>query len=243
VKRITLALASAVFCAGVATAQPVVSSALNAASYALPELPGSGLAQGSMFIVFGQRLGPATLDIINSFPLPTTLASTSIRVTVSGTTVDAYIIYSSAGQVAAILPSRTPSGPGTLTLTYNGQTSGALNVRVVPSAFGAFSVNQAGSGPGIVQNFVSQTDLPINALTRPARAGQTAILWGTGLGPVTADERAGAVPGDLPLSVEVYVGGRRANVSYKGRSGCCAGSIRSCSSFRRACRAATYRWW
>ena len=182
-----------------------------------------GIARGSMFVIFGQRLGPATLNIINSFPLPLALDGTSIKVTVGTTTVDAYLIYTSAAQVAAILPSSTPTGNGTLTLTYNG-TSAPLQIRVVGSSFGVFAVNQAGSGPGIVQNVNSESDRPINALNKPARPGQTMILWGTGLGPVTADERAAAVPGDLAgISVEVYVGGRLATVTYKGRSGCCAG--------------------
>ena len=176
-----------------------------------------------MFIVFGQRLGPANIRLIDRFPLQTTLEGTSIKVTVGGTTVDALMIYTLASQLAAILPSNTPVGTGTLTVTYNGQTSAPLSIRVVRSSWGTFSVNQAGSGPGILQNFLTQENQPINALTRPARPGQTVILWGTGLGPVTANEVAGPVPGDLPINVEVYVGGRLATVTYKGRSGCCAG--------------------
>jgi uncharacterized protein (TIGR03437 family) len=107
-KQLTTVVASAMLCAGTAFAQPVVSAAQNAASYALPGLPNGGLARGSMFVIFGQRLGPATLNIINSFPLPLALDGTSVKVTVGTTTVDAYIIYTSAGQVAAILPSNTP---------------------------------------------------------------------------------------------------------------------------------------
>jgi uncharacterized protein (TIGR03437 family) len=223
VKKLTILLASVAIFTSATFAQPVVSSAVNAASYALPELPSSGIAQGSMFIVFGQRMGPATLSIINNFPLPVQLEGTSIKVTAGGTTVDAYMIYTSAGQLAAILPSGTPVGNGSLTVTYNGQTSAALQIRVVAAAFGTFSVNQAGSGPGIVQNVNSEVDRPINALNKPARPGQVMILWGTGLGPTTANERAGVVPGDLPVNVELLVGGKPASISYKGRSGCCAG--------------------
>jgi hypothetical protein len=56
-----------------------------------------------------------------------------------------------------------------------------------------------------------------------AQPGQTVILWGTGLGPVSGDEAAGPLPGDLNIPVEVYVGNKPANVGYKGRSGCCVG--------------------
>ena len=79
--------------ASYANAAPTIAQngILNGGSYALPGLPNSGIAQGSIFVVFGQELGPATLVQVSSFPLPTSqgLAGTSIRVTVGGTTVDA----------------------------------------------------------------------------------------------------------------------------------------------------------
>lgn len=206
-------------------AQPVIGTGgvLNVASYAFSGLPNSGIAQGSMFAVFGQRMGPATLQQINSFPLPLNLAGTSIKVTVAGTTVDAFLIYTSAAQLAAILPSNTPIGTGTITVTYNAQTSPTAPIRVVKSSFGSFAVNQAGSGPAVVQNVISETDRPVNSLTKAARPGQYMILWGVGLGPVTGNEAAGVILGDLPAAVEVYVGNKLATITYKGRSGCCSG--------------------
>jgi hypothetical protein len=47
-------------CASLAQAQPIVRAALNAVSYTAPGLPGSGIAQGSIFAVFGSNLGPTT---------------------------------------------------------------------------------------------------------------------------------------------------------------------------------------
>ncbi|MGH9629615.1 MAG: hypothetical protein ACRD7E_14965 [Bryobacteraceae bacterium] len=93
----------------------------------------------------------------------------------------------------------------------------------VRSSFGAFTVNQAGSGPAIVQNVFSETDRPVNSLTKAARPGLTLILWGTGLGPVSGNEAGGPLPGPIQSDAEVFVGGKRASVIYKGRSGCCAG--------------------
>jgi hypothetical protein len=50
------------------------------------------------------------------------------------------------------------------------------------------------------------------------------ILWGTGLGPVTGDETQPPVVGDHPeFEVQVYVGGKEAEVDYRGRAGCCSG--------------------
>jgi uncharacterized protein (TIGR03437 family) len=211
-----------------ASAQPVIASlgVRNGGSYALPGLPNSSIAQGSIFIVFGQNLGPAKIVQVSSFPLPTSqgLSGTSVQVTVSGTTVYAIMLYTLAGQVAAVLPSNTPVGSGTVTVTYNGSTSAPAPITVIPSSVGIFSVNQAGSGPGVLQNVNSATDRPLNSATQPATPGQVIILWGTGLGPVTGDEAAGPLPGDMPnLDLHVFVGGSEAPIQYRGRSGCCTG--------------------
>jgi uncharacterized protein (TIGR03437 family) len=172
-----------------------------------------------MFIVFGQNMGSANLVQVNSLPVPATLGGTSIRVTVGGTTVNTLMIDSSARQVAAVLPSNTPAGDGTLTLTLNNQTSPPAPIRVVPSSFGMFTRNSGGSGPAIVQNFISQTQQPINGLIAAAQLGQTVILWGTGLGPVSGNEAAAPLPGDLAIPVEVYAGNQPATIAYRGRSG------------------------
>ncbi|HYP08073.1 MAG TPA: hypothetical protein VER03_17710 [Bryobacteraceae bacterium] len=208
--------------AAVAYAQPRITAGAvtNAASYVSPDLPNGAVARGSFFVIKGQNMGPAQIQVNSSLPFPRELAGTSIKVTVGGTTVDAYMYYTSANQVAAILPSNTPSGTGTVTVTYNGQTSATAPIRVVDSSFGIFTLNQAGSGPGIVQNALSGTDIRLNTLTESARPGGVAIIWGTGLGPVTTPNEAGQAPtiADLPTAVEVYIGGQRANVLYKGRS-------------------------
>ncbi|OFW09468.1 MAG: hypothetical protein A3H27_02380 [Acidobacteria bacterium RIFCSPLOWO2_02_FULL_59_13] len=208
--------------------QPSIASngILNGASYALPGLPNAGIAQGSIFVIFGQNLGPASLVQVSSFPLPTSqgLAGTSVKVTVGGTTVDAIMLYTSAGQVAAVMPSNTPLGSGTVTVTYNNQTSNSASVTVVRNSFGVFALNQAGSGPGVIQNYNSAADAPFNTVTEAARPGQVVILWGTGLGPVSGNEAGQALPGDMTnVSARVLVGGREATVQYRGRSGCCVG--------------------
>jgi uncharacterized protein (TIGR03437 family) len=211
-----------------AAAQPVIASlgVRNSASYSLPGLPNSGIAEGSLFIVFGQNLGPAKIVQVSSFPLPTSagLAGTSIQVTINGTAVDAIMLYTLATQVAAVLPSSTPVGTGTMTVTYNGQTSAPAPITVVKSTFGIFAVNQSGTGQGVLQNVNSQTDRPFNSSTESAQPGQVIILWGTGLGPVIGNEAAGPLPGDMPnLDVHVRVGGKDAVIQYRGRSGCCTG--------------------
>lgn len=204
-----------------ATGQPVIGSGgiLNNASFALPGTPNSSIAQGSLFAVFASNLGVSGVTTQPRYPLQTTLAGISGRVTSGGQTFDLIPAYVTAAQVGFVLPSRTPVGNGTVTITANGQTSAPAPITIVANSFGTYAVNSAGSGAGIITN----TNFQILGLASAAQAGETIIIWGTGLGAVTGDEIAApAQQVDLTsLSVQVYVGGRQATVLYRGRSSCC----------------------
>jgi len=108
-------------------------------------------------------------------------------------------------------------------ITYNGHAGQAGAFRVVRSSPGVLAQNQAGTGSALAQNFISATDQPRNALSRPAKPGQVITLWATGLGPITDNDAIVPVPRDLNINLQVLVGGKPATVRYKGRSGCCSG--------------------
>jgi uncharacterized protein (TIGR03437 family) len=203
-----------------AAVRPTVNQGgvLNAASYGLDLLPNNGVAQGSMFVVFGSALGPTTLTQASGFPLPTSLGGTSIQVISGSTTVNAIMLYTSTSQVAAILPSTTPIGFASLTLTYNNQASASVSIQVVGTNFGIFSRSQTGGGPAVVQNYVSGTQQPLNSPLAPANPGQVMILWGTGLGASPGSDALPPAGGNLPVAVQVWVGNQQATVQYSGRS-------------------------
>ncbi len=203
-------------------AAPAIVSAVNAASHLPAELPNSGIARGSLFTIEGLELGPSQPAHAEP-PLSVSLGGTSVRVASGGASVDCWLTYAAAGQLTAILPSAAPVGEAKVVVTRDGESSPPFDILVVESAFGIFTRNQAGSGPAVAQNAEGGANLPFNALTQPARPGQTVTLWGTGLGPAARDEASGPLPGDLASSVEVFVGGLPAAVSYRGRSNCCAG--------------------
>ena len=107
----TCALA-ALFATGV-FAQPKIfltntgsSKIQNNYSYILPGMPNYGIAQGSIFDIFGVGLATATSDL-QSVPLRTVLNGTSVDVTVNGVTTHAILYFVSDGQIAAICPSET----------------------------------------------------------------------------------------------------------------------------------------
>ena len=159
-------------------------------------------------------MGPAVLAQVQSYPVPKQLAGTSVKVTIGGTATDALMVYTSAGQVAAILPSSTPVGTGTVTVTYNSQTSAGLPVTVVSNNFGMYTLSQDGTGPAVVTTGAIQAI----TLTSPAKPGDTLILWGTGLGPYSGDETNPPAETGLNVNASVFVGDLPATISYKGRS-------------------------
>lgn len=208
----------AIACAAAVAAAPSINGVVNAASWLPTALPNSGIAQGAMFIVSGSGLGPSTLQSApNKFPLPTTggLAGTTITVTVGGVTETCIMLYSYAGQVAAILPSATPIGTGTLTLTYQSASS-TFAVQVVAASFGTFALNEDGSGPGIFTNL----SYSVITMTNAAHPGDTLVIWGSGLGAVQGNEADGA-PTTLNLDVghvQVLIGNQLVTPIYAGRS-------------------------
>jgi uncharacterized protein (TIGR03437 family) len=210
--KIRLCLLS-VFFVSIAVAQPKVTTVVNNSSFTPPSSPSYGIAQGSLFAVQGTGIGPdqvPSLPDLSKGPLTTSLSGVSVNITVNGTTVQAPLYYVSAGQNAGVLPSNTPVGTGTITISFNGQTSATAPITVVPSAFGLSSgVLNASKGYGYV------------TAATAANPGDTIILWGTGLGASSGDETKFPFPQvDLASksNVKVYVGGQQAAVAYAGRS-------------------------
>ena len=215
-KRFARLLAISSFSIVAALAQPVIGGqAVNSASYRTPGMAGSGVAQGSIFIIFGTGLGPSSLVQASTFPLPTTLGGTSVSITVGGTQVPAIMLYTYNYAVAAILPSTTPLGSGTFTVTYNGQISAPAAIQVVSSAFGIYTINEQGSGQAIA----TDPSYNINSIIHTFHPGDYATLWGTGLGAINGSDATVPPVGNLPGSITVYVGNTTASVSYHGRSG------------------------
>src|SRR5579863_5503479 len=156
--------------------QPILyyRGAVNAASLAPFGLPNAPIARGSVFTVFGENLGPAQSPAL-AFPLSTTLGGVALTVTQNGTPTSAFPIFVSPGQINAIMPSTVKGGLATLRLTYNNK-SNAATIQVSDAAPGIFAVSSGGYGPGIVQNYVSADNQPINSSIVPASPGQVITI-------------------------------------------------------------------
>jgi uncharacterized protein (TIGR03437 family) len=231
-----------------AQAQPSIAAGtvVNAASRIPKGLPNYGIAQGSLFTLTGQGLVTAATPItVADSPLPLTLAGASMQITVGGTKVDVPMVSAWAGfaqiqgarvdQLAGVAPSNTPVGDGTITVTVNGRTSAPAPITIVPAAFGIFTLNHAGVGPGIftgadlafsslanashlIGPFFPDTSYGGNTLVATAHAGDQLVIWGTGLGAISGDDTAPPATGSLDVPVEVHVGNLVADVASQGRA-------------------------
>lgn len=210
----SLSAAALMFATNAVAQQPVIGGLLNNYSFVQPGLPNYGIAQGSIFDIFGTNLGDGSAPL-QSVPLSTTLTGVSASVTVNGMTVPLILYFVQPSQVAAILPSITPFGNGQITLTNKGQTSAPFPIEVVPSAFGILTPN--GAGYGMAALFDSTYKLL--DFTNAVNPGEYVTIWGTGLGPVNGDESELQTPRDLTnIPIEVDIGGVPAIVAYHGRS-------------------------
>jgi len=211
---------------------PLITQVENAASSNAPGLPNAAIGQGAIFNMYGFNLGPSTLVVSSSPFQSTNLSGTSASVTISGQKVDVLMYYTSDKQVSGLLPSNTPAGTGTITVTYNGNTSMAAPITVVQSNLGIFTITQDGSGVGIVTfaDYSLVSDLPAtncggpNTTCGAANPNDVLTLWATGLGPVSAPDSSGPQSGNMPnIPLTLWLGGVQATVTYQGRSGCCIG--------------------
>jgi uncharacterized protein (TIGR03437 family) len=192
------------------------------------------LAPDTVFVIFGSGMGPVTLSGASAPNYPTSLNGTSITFTPSsgGAAIAAKMIYSSATQVAGLLPSSITPGTYAVRVTFNGQSSASQNVTVAARSFGIATSNSAGTGAaqatignvngGVSLVRLSSGSLAFGGLTwtlTPAHPGDTLVLWGTGGGADSANDTGGS-SGDQTAAgnFSISVGGTQITPLFAGAS-------------------------
>lgn len=204
---------------------PTITEVLNNYGLIPGGFPNSGIAPGSLFIIKGSGLASATSvssleSTTGGSVLPTTLNGASVKVTVGSVTVVPAFYYAENVQLALVLPSGTPVGAGTVTVTYNNQTSAPFSIQVVTSAFGINSYYSTGTG--LAQAYSLSYGLYNYGNSVPP--GTTIRLIGSGLGAdpdPTRDTQyvTPSVSQAINALAHVYVGGTDASIFYQGPEG------------------------
>jgi uncharacterized protein (TIGR03437 family) len=201
---------------------PTIAQVQNNYSWILPGAPNYGIAPGSIFVILGSGMAtPGAQAILQDSSqkggLPLTLNGASVTVVVSGVSEHPALYYATPTAIAAVLPSTTPLGTGTFTVTYNNVTSQPVTAPVVQSALGLASM----SGDGAGQVMATDANYHFFSPTAPAVASQIITLWGTGLGAdVRTSDLAYSPPNQITnIPLATSVGGTPATVIWAGRSG------------------------
>jgi len=192
---------------------PVIANGgvVNAAHYR-----GTAVSPGEIVTIFGSLMGGSQLSRLE-LNADDSLASELSRTRVLFDGVAAPLVYASSKQISAIVPYAVAARPTTqITVEYQGSTSSPLELAVVGSAPGLFTLDSSGSGPAAALN----QDYSLNTGAHPESRGSIVMLYATGEGqtdPAGVDGRiTGTILARPLLTVSVSIGGVAAEVTYAG---------------------------
>ena len=187
-----------------------VSAIVNAAS----NLAGA-VSGGEMVVIYGSGLGPASLVAAQT--------AGSVATTLAGATVHfgnflAPVVYTSANQVAVIVPYEVTTS-GLAYVTYNGDLSAPVPFSVAQASPGIFTANLSGQGVAAAVNDHNGA-LSFNSAANPASAEDYVSLFLTGTGqtsPASADGQPTPDANErVALPVIVTIGGKSIIPQYAG---------------------------
>jgi uncharacterized protein (TIGR03437 family) len=179
--------------------------------------PGA-VTPGKIVVLYGSRLGPDAVtgaSIGGDGRVSTSVAGT--QVLFDG--VAAPVLYTSSGQLAAIVPYALDGKLGTQVQVKNGAlTSDPVALPVTPVGPSIFSVNLTGTGQAAI---VNQDGLTVNSSRTPAARGSIVSIYATGEGQTQPGGIDGqiAAGSNLPRPanpVAVLIDGKMAEVLYAG---------------------------
>jgi uncharacterized protein (TIGR03437 family) len=178
--------------------------------------PGA-VTPGKIVVLYGSRIGTAASTpaaLTGDGRIATSLGGT--QVLFDG--VPAPLLYSSSGQVAAVVPYELDGKLGTQVQVRNPvSTTDPVALPVKPAAPSIFSVNLSGAGQAAVLN---GDGLTVNSPASPAGKGGFISIFATGEGQTVPGGIDGQIAsGTLPHPaqvVQVLIDGRPAEVQYAG---------------------------
>jgi len=154
------------------------------------------ISPGEVVVIYGSNLGPSdltTFTLNSAGQVPTTLGGT--RVFFNG--APAPILYTSAGQVGAIVPYNVSGSLVQMFVQYQTASSGLVNLSLAQQTPAIFTI---GGGTGQAAA-VNNKDGQVNVAAHPVKIGDFIQLYVTGLGPTTpplSDGTANSTPLPVP---------------------------------------------
>ena len=183
-------------------------------------------APGTWIEIYGSDLASDTRSWggsdFHGVNAPTSLDGTSVNV--GGQS--AFVYFISPTQLNALLPSNVAPELQQITVTNGAgaKVSGSLLLNPLqPGLLAPSSFNVNGTQYAVAQFGDGTYALPTGAISgitsRPAKPGETIVIYGVGFGPVTPDMPAGQTvqqSNALATSFQVSIGGKPATAAYAG---------------------------
>jgi uncharacterized protein (TIGR03437 family) len=181
---------------------------LNAASSAPA---GNPISPGEFISLYGTGLAKSAQTAAPPYP------ATLNGVTVLVNNKQAPLYFVSPGQINALVPYATQGPTATIVVQSGAASSNTVTVPVAATAPGVFSQDTSGGGPGAILH----ADFSLVNAANPATAGETVLIFLTGMGAVDPAVTDGTAGGGSTLSratsqVVVLVGGQPGTVAYNG---------------------------
>jgi uncharacterized protein (TIGR03437 family) len=179
--------------------------------------PGA-VTPGKIVVLYGSRIGTPALTM-GTVGADGRVSSTLANTQVLFDGVPAPLLYSSAGQVAAVVPYEVDGKLGTQVQVKNGNlTSDTVALPVKPVAPSIFSVDLSGTGQAAVLN---GDGITVNSSIHPAQKGDYISIYATGEGQtlpggIDGQIANGTLPQPVQQPVQVLIDGRPAEVQYAG---------------------------
>jgi uncharacterized protein (TIGR03437 family) len=176
---------------------------------------GNPIAPGEFIALYGTGFAKSAQSA--AAPYPPTL--NGVTVLIDNKTAPLY--YVGPGEIDCLVPYATQGPTATIVVQSGSASSNTVTVPVAPTAPGVFSVDQSGGGFGAILH----ADYSLVTSGKPAVAGETVLIYLTGMGavsPPVLDGTAGKPSPstsntDLAMSqILVLVGGAQARVTYSG---------------------------
>lgn len=182
-------------------------TAVNGASF----MRNFAIAPGAIVTLFGSNFAAGAIGSAGA-PYPTVLGETSV--TFNG--IAAPLFYVSPGQINAQAPFEIPVGAVSIQVKRGAAVSPVGSVNVANVSPGIFIMDFNTS-----QGAILHANFSLVSSSNPARAGETLLVYGTGLGPLKIPVNSGDKAPSSPLAETLIVpratvGGLDAPVTFSG---------------------------
>jgi uncharacterized protein (TIGR03437 family) len=197
--------------AGSGTKAPTIGAVVNGASFAA-----GGIVPGEIATLFGSNLTSSTgINLTSGLPLLTTFLDVSVMVNGKAAPLFAVDNVNGQQQINFQVPWEVASGPtANIFVTNNGTPSATLSVPVLVAQPGIINYAAAGGNFGVILH----ANFQLADTAHPAVAGETLLIYCTGLGAVTSPPPDGAAANgqSTVTKATVTIGGANAAVSFSG---------------------------